>query len=81
MSVRTFDRVIFVVTIVVIAGIGLCLFHADDAAEGDSCPSYIGSMTALLVGIYLVPIARLLPAVALAYPLTAFDLPSPPPKT
>ena len=81
MSVRTFDRVMFVVAIVVIAGIGLCLFHTDDLTQGHHCLPYIGYLGGLVAGIYLVPIARLLPAVALAYPLTAFDLPSPPPKT
>ncbi len=69
-----------VATVVVIVGIGLCLFHTNDATERDFCPAYIGIMSALLAGIYLTPVARLLPAVVLAYPLTAFDLPSPPPK-
>ena len=80
MSIRRFDRVMLVATVVVIAGIGLCLFHTNGAAERDFCPASIVMMTALLTGLRLAPVDRLLPAVVLAYPLISFDLPSPPPK-
>jgi len=73
-------RVMGLVAIAVVAGVGLCLFDSADTAGGDLCTSPFTTATPLLLAIPLGPAGRFIPGVALAYRLSPPDLPSPPPK-
>jgi hypothetical protein len=80
MLVGTFGRVMVLAAIAVLAGVGLCLFDAADAAGGDLCTSPFTTATPLLLAVPLGPTGTFVAGVAAANRLYSPDLPSPPPK-
>jgi len=80
MCLGTLGRVMVLVAIAVIAGVGLCLFDAADVPGGDLCASSFTVIIGLLLPMPLAPMGRFLPAPVPAYWFSPSDLPSPPPR-
>lgn len=81
MTLGTLVKVMGLAAIAVVAGVGLCLFDAADAAGVDLCASPFTTATALLLAIPLGPTGTFVAGLAPAYRLYPPDLPSPPPET
>lgn len=80
MPLGTLGRVMGLVAIAAVAGVGLCLFDSADSAGGDLCTSPFTTATSLLLVIPLGPTGAFVGRLAPAYRLYSPDLPSPPPK-
>ena len=74
-------RLLVLAAIVLIAGVGLCLFHTDAASGLDSCISSWAMTIAPLLVIGLPLTGRSILAPLSARQLSPLDFPAPPPKS
>lgn len=80
MRLGTWGRVLALAAIAVIAGVGLCLFDADDTTSGNLCLSSFATPSGLLLADPPALTGRFLLAPPAAYRHYPPDLPAPPPK-